>query len=104
NVIKERKGEILVSKKGTHQRKRSEEGENDIFMSKKKRAVAFMDLLLEIQAENPTAMTDKEVREETDTFMFEGHDTTAASLSFTIFLLGCYPDVQVRSSLSNQHQ
>lgn len=41
-------------------------------------------------------MTDASIREEVDTFMFEGHDTTAANMAFTIYLMACNPDIQRR--------
>ncbi|XP_028414066.1 cytochrome P450 4V2-like [Dendronephthya gigantea] len=41
-------------------------------------------------------ITKEGVREEVDTFMFEGHDTTAASLQWIIYLRSIYPDVQSR--------
>lgn len=36
------------------------------------------------------------VQEEVDTFMFEGHDTSAAGITFILLLLGSAPDVQER--------
>ncbi|CAG7725592.1 unnamed protein product [Allacma fusca] len=96
SVIKERKQELLLARKTEmSQKEGGETSENsEVFMSKKKRAVAFMDLLLNVQAEDPNSLSDTDIREETDTFMFEGHDTTATSLSWIIFLIGCYPNIQ----------
>ncbi|CAL8113148.1 unnamed protein product [Orchesella dallaii] len=62
------------------------------YRASKKRS-AFLDLLLEAQR-NGDLKSDEDVREETDTFMFEGHDTVSAGISFTLFLIGNHPDVQ----------
>ncbi|XP_063240074.1 cytochrome P450 4C1-like [Bacillus rossius redtenbacheri] len=59
----------------------------------KKRA-AFLDLLL--QASSKEVMSDEELREEVDTFMFEGYDTTTVAITWSLFLLGLHPDVQAR--------
>ncbi|XP_076762871.1 cytochrome P450 4g15-like [Xylocopa sonorina] len=66
--------------------------ENDV--GEKKR-LAFLDLMIEM-SRNGTLLTEEEVREEVDTIMFEGHDTTAAASSFVLCLLGIHQDVQNR--------
>ncbi|KAJ2950504.1 hypothetical protein O0L34_g8748 [Tuta absoluta] len=65
--------------------------ENDI--GEKKR-LAFLDLMIE-QAQNGTnKISDTEIKEEVDTIMFEGHDTTAAGSSFVLCLLGVHQNIQ----------
>ncbi|CAB3983422.1 cytochrome P450 4V2, partial [Paramuricea clavata] len=65
-----------------------------IYSSSNRRIRAFLDLLLEEYDQGN--ITKEGVREEVDTFMFEGHDTTAASLQWVIHLVGHHPDVQSR--------
>ncbi|XP_015786017.1 cytochrome P450 4c3 [Tetranychus urticae] len=55
--------------------------------------MAFLDLLMEHHLKN-NVMTIEDVREEVDTFMFAGHDTTAMSISWTLYILGLYKDIQ----------
>lgn len=58
---------------------------------------ALLDLLLD--ATDPATgkpMTDQEIKEEVDTFMFEGHDTTAAAIAWAVHLLGKHAAVQER--------
>ncbi|XP_012055181.1 PREDICTED: cytochrome P450 4g15 [Atta cephalotes] len=64
--------------------------DNDV--GEKKRQ-AFLDLLIEA-GQNGTVLTDEEVKEQVDTIMFEGHDTTAAASSFFLSMMGCHPDIQ----------
>lgn len=47
-------------------------------------------------AETKNEIDSEGVREEVDTFVFEGHDTTSAGLIFIFFLLGQHKDVQQR--------
>ncbi|XP_071488189.1 cytochrome P450 4V2-like [Diadema antillarum] len=61
----------------------------------KRKRVAFLDLLIQMHREDPS-FTLADIQEEVDTFMFEGHDTTAAAISWSLYLLGLHPDVQER--------
>jgi len=54
--------------------------------------MAFLDLLLEMEQKGQ--LTETDIQEEVDTFMFEGHDTTSAAITWTLHLLGCHPEIQ----------
>jgi cytochrome P450 len=56
---------------------------------------AFLDLLLEL--ENQGQIDDISIKEEVDTFMFEGHDTTATTTTWAMHLFGCYPEIQQKA-------
>ncbi|KAF9788990.1 hypothetical protein SFRURICE_020689 [Spodoptera frugiperda] len=52
----------------------------------------FLDLLLELSDDN--ALSDKEIREEVDTAIVTGFDTTSSLLSYIMILLGTHPEIQ----------
>jgi cytochrome P450 family 4 len=52
----------------------------------------MMDTLLQAQMDG--LIDDEGIIEETDTFTFEGHDTTSSAMTFTLLLLAHHPEAQ----------
>ncbi|XP_063905559.1 cytochrome P450 4c3-like [Zophobas morio] len=67
--------------------------EHDVYKGKRK--LAMLDLLLSAK-KNGRIIDNEGIREEVDTFMFEGHDTITTALSFMLMLLANNKDVQER--------
>eukprot|EP00105_Crassostrea_gigas_P039418 XP_019923566.1 PREDICTED: cytochrome P450 4A4-like [Crassostrea gigas] len=60
------------------------------------RPVDFLDILLSGKDSEGNGLTDTEIRDEVDTFMFEGHDSTASAISWCLYNLARHPDHQDR--------
>ncbi|KAL6420178.1 hypothetical protein ACFW04_012265 [Cataglyphis niger] len=73
--------------------KETEINDAEVFGIKKKR-LAMLDLLIAVSRDN--LLSDSDIREEVDTFMFEGHDTTAMGITFALLLLAEHKDIQER--------
>lgn len=86
NVILARRNEL--EKLQEHERKNDEYG---LGLKSKK---AFLDILLEATTTDGKPLSIEDIREETDTFMFEGHDTTTSGISFCLYNIAKYPEVQ----------
>uniref|UniRef100_A0A8B9W4H9 Taurochenodeoxycholic 6 alpha-hydroxylase-like n=1 Tax=Bos mutus grunniens TaxID=30521 RepID=A0A8B9W4H9_BOSMU len=81
-VIKERKARL--QKEGELEKVRS------------RRHLDFLDILLFARMENGSSLSDEDLRAEVDTFMFEGHDTTASGISWILYALASHPEHQQR--------
>jgi len=95
-VIRERKEEVAKRKmlnNNSPDQVNNNLADVDKFEIGAKKRLAFLDLLIEASKEG-TVLSNEDIREEVDTFMFEGHDTTSAAISWCIFLFGSYPEVQ----------
>lgn len=58
-----------------------------------KRKLALLDVLLHSTIDGQP-LSNMDIREEVDTFMFEGHDTTTSAIAFCLFELSRNPEVQ----------
>ncbi|XP_057566111.1 cytochrome P450 4F2-like [Hippopotamus amphibius kiboko] len=75
----------------------SKEGVDDFLKAKAKtRTLDFIDVLLLTKDEDGKGFSDEDIRAEADTFMFEGHDTTASGLSWILYNLAKHPEYQER--------
>ncbi|CAG5059001.1 unnamed protein product [Parnassius apollo] len=86
NVIMKRKRKIIQNDSSLIQNF-DENADEDT-----KKRLAFLDLLIE--AENKGEINMEGIREEVNTFMFEGHDTTAMALIYGLMLLADHEEVQ----------
>ncbi|XP_016948831.1 cytochrome P450 4d1 [Drosophila biarmipes] len=58
-----------------------------------KRKMAFLDILLQSTIDE-RPLSNLDIREEVDTFMFEGHDTTSSALMFFFYNIATHPEAQ----------
>ncbi|XP_053326241.1 cytochrome P450 4B1-like isoform X4 [Spea bombifrons] len=76
------------------QRKESLKCEKEPEKIQEKRHLDFLDVLLCAHDENGQGLSDEELRAEVDTFIFEGHDTTASGISWIFYCMAKYPEHQ----------
>lgn len=89
DVIKKRENDLNMN-----EALESLETANENYCLTKNRRLAMLDLMLK-EKKQRNLIDDEGIREEVDTFMFEGHDTTAAALTFLLLIMACHKDAQV---------
>ena len=96
-VIRERKKALGLEGNGDNRDKAIE------FAKQQRKYLDFLDILLTAADEDGNGLTDLEIRDEADTFMFEGHDTTTSGISWTLYCLAKYPEHQekIREEVRN---
>ncbi|XP_032744822.1 cytochrome P450 4A2 [Rattus rattus] len=77
-------------------RKAQLQNEEEFQTVRKKRRLDFLDILLFAKMEDGKSLSDEDLRAEVDTFMFEGHDTTASGISWVFYALATHPEHQER--------
>ncbi|XP_040833768.1 cytochrome P450 4A5-like isoform X3 [Ochotona curzoniae] len=70
--------------------------EGELEKIRNKRRLDFLDILLFAKMEDGSSLSDEDLRAEVDTFMFEGHDTTASGISWILYALAAHPEHQQR--------
>nr|AAL48299.1 cytochrome P450 CYP4S4 [Mamestra brassicae] len=85
--------DVIMERKKNWKPGQSEFTEDDVSIGGKKR-YAMLDLLLE--AENKGEIDLEGIREEVNTLMFEGHDTTAMAIVLGLMLIADHEEVQDR--------
>ncbi|XP_051155958.1 cytochrome P450 4C1-like [Leptopilina boulardi] len=82
----------IIRKRRQLRKMNHSEDKHDEFGKRKKKA--FLDLMLDLDENEKNHMTDEEIRQQVETFMFAGHDTTGAAINWAIFNIGNNLEVQ----------
>ncbi|XP_025204847.1 cytochrome P450 4C1-like isoform X2 [Melanaphis sacchari] len=92
-VLHEFTDNVIKSKRASLNNLKTQKVQSDSKFEKTQKK-SFLDLLLNLLNDIPDHMTDTDIREEVDTFLFEGHDTTSAAMTITLVLMGMHSDIQ----------
>ncbi|XP_050429934.1 cytochrome P450 4V2-like [Adelges cooleyi] len=86
--------EKIIQEKRIILNKKDDEKEVKENSTKTSKNTSFLELLIKMSNEYPDQMTDEDIKEEVDTFLFEGHDTSSIAVTAILLLLGIHQDIQ----------
>ncbi|XP_030079681.1 cytochrome P450 4d1-like [Drosophila hydei] len=89
-IIVQRREELLCANSSTAEVVTQSTDDTDVGA---KRKMAFLDILLQSKIDDKP-LTNMDIREEVDTFMYEGHDTLASAITFFFYNIALYPECQ----------
>lgn len=92
-IITQRRKELANRQLEDDQDIKEDDDQENIYLGTKKRKMVLMDILLQSHIDGKP-LTDDEVREEANTFLFAGHDTVSSALMFLFYNIARYQDVQ----------
>ncbi|XP_046749123.1 cytochrome P450 4C1-like [Diprion similis] len=84
----------VISEKKMAQKIPRQNNPDENYKFEKPKRQAFLDHLLDACEREKMPLTDDELRQEVDTFLFAGHDTSAATMGWALFCIGNNPEVQ----------
>lgn len=70
------------------------ESSHDDGTKKQAKVTDFLTILIQARDDEGKGLTFREIRNEVDTFLFEGHDTTTSGISWILYALACNPEHQ----------
>ncbi|XP_053951786.1 cytochrome P450 4d1 isoform X2 [Anastrepha ludens] len=89
-IIMQRREELLRAQNDVGVADVGADNDNDVGVKGKQ---AFLDILLHSLIDGKP-LSNLDIREEVDTFMFEGHDTTSSAIIFFFYNIATYPECQ----------
>ncbi|KAK9505239.1 hypothetical protein O3M35_009334 [Rhynocoris fuscipes] len=84
--------QVIAERRKIIEETRNNNNQTDV--ENKKEPKIFLDCLLEFQSNGENSLSNSDIREEVDTFIFEGHDTTSAAILFSLYSLATHKHVQ----------
>ncbi|XP_046450414.1 cytochrome P450 4C1-like isoform X3 [Daphnia pulex] len=95
--------EEVINKRREILKKKEDETAHETGTEISKKRLPLLDLLLKA-SEDGKVLSNQDIRNEIDTFMFGGHDTTTSLMSWFLYAIASNPDIQERVCFELQNE